>query len=574
MAAPAPPERAGSPPLGLARFAPATTASLADRRAFWQQRVVSASANERPAARLDLARFFLAHALGAEALAVLGAAEADAAPAGPSLELARRSLTGAAQLLMGRTAEAAAGLGAPALDADPEAALWRAVLAGTRADWSLAAQELARSGTTLDDYPRPLQLRLGLPAARSALEAGDQDEATRLLGWLQGLKPGPVERDRVAFVAGLAQARRGAIDDALRIWRGLEQSQDDQTRVEAGFARVQTLLDGGRLSPAEALAGLVAARSLWRPHPQEATMLDALARLYLQTGEPSSALHVWQEVLSHFPEAPDAARIAKAMRDGFVATLLPADGAGIGALRAYALYREFPELVPDGAPGDRLRRRLATQLAGLDLVEEAAGLLDPVLDHLEAPAKAETGAEIAELRLRAPDAAAALAALDRSETRGGLPAPLDLQRRILRARALAASGRPDAALALLAGGTDRAQRQLRAEILWDQRDWPRLAGALEDLLPARAGPDGPLAEADRDLVLRLAVAYARQGQVRALEGLRQRFGEAMHGEANEPAFLMATLPSTRASGLEPALTAADEHLARVRAFLNTIRPGS
>ncbi len=482
-----------SAPLGLARFAPATRASLADRRVFWQERVLDATAADRPAARLDLARFFLAHALAAKSLSVLGAtARPDDAPADGPLALARQSLTGAAQLLMGRLADAAVGLEAPALDGDPEAALWRAVLAGARADWPRAAQELDRSERTLDGYPGPLQLRLGLPAVRIAIEAGNQDEATRLLGRLDALDLGPRERDRVAFAHGLAQARRGAIDDADRIWGALERSEDTQTRIEAGYARVQMLLGAGRLTAAEALAKLVAARPLWRPDPQELAMLDGLARLYLRNGEPSRALHTWQELLNHFPDAPDGPRITKAMRDSFVATLLPADGTGIGALRAYALYREFPELVPDGALGDRLHRRLAAQLAGLDLIAPAAALLDPLIDPLKGPARAETGADLAELWLRAPDPAAALAALDRSQVGGDLPAALSVRRRMLRARALAAQDRPDAALALLAAGTtDLAERRLRAEILWQTRDWPRLIGALEDLLPTRANPGAP-----------------------------------------------------------------------------------
>jgi hypothetical protein len=560
-----------SPLLGLARFAPATTGSLPGQREFWRQRVVSAAGRDRPAAQLDLARFFLAHALGAEALAVLGATEPGEPAAEPALELARRSLIGAAQLLMDRPDEAAAGLEAPALGADPEAALWRAVLAGTRADWPRAAQELARSGAILDDYPLSLQFRLGLPAARIAIEADNQEEASRRLGRLQALDLGPAERDRVAFVEGLAHARLGAIDDADAIWRRLERSQDRETRIEAGFARVQMLLDAGRLSPADGLARLVATRPLWRPDPQERAMLDALARLYLQNDEPAAALHVWQEVLSHFPDAPDAARIAQAMRDSFVAALLPADGGGLGALRAYALYSDFPKLVPDGALGDRLRRRLADQLAGLDLVEQAASVLDPLLDHLKTPAKAETGAWLAELWLRAPDPTAALAALDRTETGDDLPPPLIVQRRTLRARALAASGQSAVALALLEGGADQAERRLRVEIPWDQRDWSRLVGALEDLLPAGTGANGPLAEADQNLVTRLAIAYAHQGQAQALDGLRQRFGEAMRGQPGEPAFLIATLAPARAAALEPALAAADQRLTRARAYLDSIR---
>jgi hypothetical protein len=570
--APAAPSSSVSSPLGLARFAPASPSSILERRTYWQQRVVNASARDRPSARLDLARFFLAQALGAEALAVVEVAKPEATPLEPALELARRTITGAAQLLMDRPDEAATGLEAPALDADPEAALWRAVLAGARADWPRAARELARSGATLDEYPAPLQLRLGLPVARIAIEAGDQDEAARRLGRLQALELGPVERDRVAFIAGLAKARRGALDEADEIWHRLERSEDRQTRIAAGFARVQMLLHAGRLSPAEALARLAAARPLWRPHPEEPAMLDGLARAYLQNHEPSAALYIWREVLSRFPGTPDAARIAKAMRDSFVASLLPADGTGIGPIRAFALYRDFPELVPDGALGERLRRSLAAQLAGLDLIEPAASLLGPSLEDLEMPTKAETGAWLAELWLRAPNPAAALAALDRTETAGDLAEALSRQRRLLRARALAASDRQESALALLEGGADPAERRLRAGILWDQHDWPRLIGALEPLLPAGAGPRGPLAEPEQELVIRLAVAYAHQGEARALEELRRRLGEAMHGQASEPAFLMATLPSLRAPGLVPALAAADEELGRVRAYLQTILP--
>ena len=558
--------------LDLARFAPASIASLADQRVLLEQKALDAAVEDRPAARLELARLLLAHGLAAEALGMLGImGRPDDTPADGPRGLARQGLTGAAQLLMGRLDEAATGLLAPALDADPEVALWRAALAAAHGDWPHAAEELARSDRILDVYPEALQLRLGLPAARIAIEVGNRDEATRLLGRLKALTLPPGERARVAFLDGLAQARGGAIDDAERIWAALEQGEDDQTRIEAGYARVQMLLDAGRLAPADALARLAAARPRWRPHPQEIAMLDGLARLYLRTGDPKHALHTWQEVLTHFPGAPETERVAKAMRDAFVATLLPEDGAGVGTLTAYALYQDFPELVPEGEPGDRLRRRLAAGLAGLDLVKPAAALLDPLIEHLTGPARAEAGADLAELWLRQPDPAAALAALDRSQVEGELAQALSMQRTVLRARALAASDQPDAALTLLAGATDPAQQQLRAEILWQQRDWSHLTGALEDLLQTRADPDGPLAEAGQDLVIKLAVAYARRGDAGALERLRARYGLAMRGQAGEAAFLMATLPPARVAGPDAALALAADRLDRVRAYLEAIR---
>ena len=493
-------------------------------------------------------------------------------PPTAGLHVARQGLTGAAQLLMGRLEEAATDLLAPALDGDPEIALWRAALAAAHGDWSHAGAEFARSGGILDSYPAPLQLRLGLPAVRTAIEAGHQDEAARLLGLLKALELAPGERARVAFLDGLAQARRGAIDDADRIWAALEQGDDDQTRVAAGYARVQMLLDAGRLTPAEALARLAAARPRWRPHPQEIAMLDGLARLYLRTGDPGSALRTWQEVLSHFPGAPETERVAKAMRDAFVATLLPEDGAGIGALRAYALYQDFPELAPAGDLGDRVSRRLAAGLAGLDLIKPAAALLDPLLDHLDGSAKAEAGAYLAELWLRQPDPAKALAALDHSQVRGELPPALNVQRRLLRARVLAAVG---------SGGCGAEPAGRRHATSPSSGCGPRSSGSSatgriwparsRTLLRTRADPGGPLVEAEQDLVIELAVAQARQRDAGALDQLRARFDLAMHGQPGEPAFLMATLPPGPAGELPAALALADQHLDRVRAYLDAIR---
>ena len=234
-------------------------------------------------------------------------------------------------------------------------------------------------------------------------------------------------------------------------------------------------------------------------------------------------------------------------------------------------YRDFPELLHlEGALGDRLRRQLAARLAGLDLIEPAAALLDELIERgLSGPAKAEAGAELAELRLRQPDAAAALAALDRSRVDDQLVPALSVQRRLLRARALAAAGQPDAALALLDGRPGRPEQLLRAEILWQTRDWSRFAHCVEDLLARREDSKAPLPEEDQELVIRLALAYARQAQPGALERLRARFAHAMRGQADEAAFLIATLTSGRPVEPEAVLAVAAEHLARTRDYLNS-----
>jgi hypothetical protein len=355
------------------------------------------------------------------------------------------------------------------------------------------------------------------------------------------------------------------VDRATEIWHALEEGPDHDSRIKAGYARVQLLQGAGRLSPDEAVARLAPVRALWRGHPWQARMLEGLAELYRRSGDRAAAIRTWHDLLVEFPALPDAQRIELAMRDAFAEALQ--QDAATGAVRAYALYRDFPDLVAAGPPGDRVRQGLATRLAELDLLEPAAELLGELVERrLSGAAKATAGADLAALRLRQPDPAAALAALERSRVADGLPAELERRRRLLQARALAAAERPAEALALLDGRRGPDERQLQAEILWQLRDWPRLALTLEDLLAPRAEA-AALSEAEQDLVIRLAVAYDQQADRAALVRLRARFGAGMSGQPGEPAFLMATMAPGRPVEPEAVLAVAAEHLGRVRDYL-------
>jgi hypothetical protein len=546
--------------LDLARFAGALPA-----RDALQKRIAQAAApDERHAARLELARWLLSRALAPEALAVLAVLNDDATA---TVHPDRQLLAGAAALLSGRLDHAAGVLAAPALDDDPEVALWRAALAAAREEWPQAARELARAKPILAGYPAALQVRLGLPAVRAASEAGAHDLARQVLDGLAQLDLGPLERSRLAFHQGLAAARRGAIDRADEIWRGLEDGPDDETRIQAAYSRVQMLLEAGRLTMEEALARLGPARALWRGHPWEAHMLDGLARLHRQAGDHASAIRAWHDLLAVVPAPADAARVRALMAGSFAEALLP--GAATGAVRALALYRDFPELMPDGAAGVQLRRGLAAQLAELDLLEPATRLLAELLEQPPSgQPRAEAGAALAELWLRAPDPAAALGALERTAVANDQAAPLVARRRLLQARALAAANRPQEALALLNGRTSRSEQLERSEILWQLRDWQALAPALERLLGSYGDPATALAAEDQALVLRLAVARAQAADSGALARLRARFGAALRGAAGEPAFLMATMTPGRAVAPEAALAVAAEHSAQVQSYLD------
>ena len=557
-----------SSPLGLRSWGSLARQQLDDRRLELNLRIADAAPEARPLVRLELARLLLAQAMAAEALGVLGTVDEPEATAGrPEIALAQEALTGAAQLLMGRTGEAATALGAAGLDGDREAALWRAALAAAGRDWPSAVRELARSAGVLGAYPQRLRSRLGLSIARAALDAGDLARAGELLERVNSLDLSAAERAQAGFLMGLARARAGQSDDAEDIWASVAGRGDPRTRLPADLARIEMLLDAGRIGPHEALLALERDRALWRGHPDEASMLDRLAALRLETGAPESAVRTWHEMRERFPAAAVEERIEGRMAEALITALLGRDAIP-DPVQAYALYLDFAGLIPDGDIRSRITRRLADQLAGLDLVHQAADLLGGLADEqLAAGERTALGARIAELRLGQPDADAALQALDASMPQGELPDASIATRRVLRAQALARLDRPGEALAVLADAASPAERRLRAELRRRSGDITGLIRDLEALLEQDDGPAAPLAPERQRLVFELALAYERASDVEALRRLRERFERSMADAPAEAAFMMTTMIDPPPSGTEAALARSAVEVKRIEDYL-------
>ncbi len=555
-------------PLGLVGWEQRSTDTEPQRRAALLQALAQAAPDDRAARRVDLARHYLSRALAAEALGVLGRVDG---PEDEAARAARTALRGAAELLMGRIDRAAGELGAAAFDDDPEVALWRAAIAAGQHDWPQAERELARSREVLSAYPQALRVRLGLAAASIAIETENAELAATVLAQLQGLELARDERARLAFLSGVASAHNGAIETADEIWRALEQDAPVDVRIQAAFARTELLLQTSELKPGEAIARLKATRSLWPGHPWEERMLNGLARIQMDAGDRPGALRTWRELLKRFPATVDAQAITTRMREALIASL-GADGeAGLEPVQAYALFREFEQLIPHDEPGDGLRRRMAERLAALDLIRPAAASLETLLDGWPAGVdKAAAGADLAELWLREPDPEAALAALERSRIQTPLPAALDQRRRILQAAALTRLERRTAALSLLDGLDTPAADQLRVALFWQQQDWSHLVFAIEAALARRPASEAPWTENAQAMVVQLALAYGHLGQSAALAQLRTRFAAGFRDQPLEPAFLMATVASDATLEPEAILAQAEQHLQRVRGYLDSV----
>lgn len=498
------------------------------------QRAATAEAGERLGlARLALARFYFAHGLDSETLGVLTVIEADT----PRLALDPEVLLmkGASQLMLKDYAGAATSLAHPALAGEREALLWQAAFAAEAEDWPAAATGFAAALDLLESYPRNLRLAIGLAAAEAFLQTGSLEVASAELGRLRRLDLDERERAQVDVVQGKLQLAAGDPEQARALWSAVRDGPHRASQARARLALIELGLDEGDLSPAAGTEELERLRFAWRGDLFEFTLLRKLADLYVQQNRHRDALLALREAVIHFPEGPVARNAAQRMREIFAEIFHGAGDPAVPPLRALALYQEFMELTPAGPEGDRIIAALADRLVEVDLLERAAELLEgQVRYRLEGAQKARIGARLALVRLLDRDPEASLEALDFSAAEG-LDEKLASQRRQLKARALAALGRAEEALAALDGDDSLDTEQLRADIHWQRRAWPEAAASLSKLVPLLP-PRRPLTEEESKLVVNLATALLLANDRVALADLNRRYGSAMAASARADTF--------------------------------------
>jgi hypothetical protein len=186
----------------------------------------------REAARMALARFYLANELGAEAKGVL-----DATSRAPRMAREAAALRGLALLMLNRAEEAIDELTSPALAQSGEGALVR-VAALAAAGRYVEASDLFRTwARDLPALPRPLQRIVGMAALRAAIELDRTEDAGALLLALEAREPAGLIEPRLAVLAGRLAARVGQEANAARLFSAAENSGDEIAAAEARHYR-------------------------------------------------------------------------------------------------------------------------------------------------------------------------------------------------------------------------------------------------------------------------------------------------------------------------------------------------
>lgn len=498
--------------------------------------------DERTDARMNLIQFFLAHGMAAEPLGVLKVLADDLPAVKKRADF--RLYRGMANFLMARYDEAKTDLEGEQLDGNDEGRFWRSLVDLAMGDIDPAVLMGVRSTSQIvTPYPRALRIPLTFWVADASVRELDSEKATEVLEALGAEELTAAEQSQLAYFQGLNNEVVGDFETAILNWETAMQGDHRPSQVLAALARIELLLRMDRISRVEAIEEMESLRFAWRGGDFEFNLLRRLGGLYLGQGGFREGLTTLRQAATYFREREDAQEVTQQMSDTFTALYLRGVADRMAPVSAIALYEEFKELTPVADLGNEMIRKLADRLVGVDLLTEAAELLDNQIKfRLKDAEKSRVGAQLAVVKILAKDFTGAIEALEISET-DNLPSELVTQRRHLNARALLGMERNLEALALIEEDTSPEAEKLRAEAYWAAGDWPRVAQAMRELVRASgARPGEALSEEQALHVLNYAIALTLGGNDRGLLKLREDYRAAMIEAEFGDAFTLIATP--------------------------------
>jgi tetratricopeptide (TPR) repeat protein len=500
----------------------------------------SAGAEPRNAAQVDLARFYMARVMYPEAVGVLNLALADAKPGAE--DPAALIVHALANILMGRPERALKDLASPAIGTNYDSQLWKAMVSARQSKWADAREKFKSAEFAITSLPIDLQRIVIADAMHASIEVKDYPGAAKRASELDVIGIAPEQTASIAVLRGRLAEGLGRDKDALDEYKRAATSPDRPAATEAKLLEIALKQKRDEISQEDALRELETLSVLWRGDALEVHTLEMLARIYADSGrfaESFGAVRIANLLAPNLEVARQGQDAASAL---FAQLFLGAKGDDLPAIDALGMFYEFRDLTPIGRRGDEMIRRLADRLVAVDLLDQAAELLQYQVDkRLEGAARAQVAARLAMVYLTNRKPERAIIAL-RSTRIADLSGELRQQRLLLESRAQSDVGRHDLALDIVSNITGREAIRLRSDIHWAARQWRESAEQIELYYADRWRDFKPLSAAEKSDILRAVVGYALAEDVIGISRFREKYLPLMSSDADRTAFEIASKP--------------------------------
>jgi len=505
----------------------------------------AAPVSKRRHARLNLARFYLAKDMAPEAKAVLDVALSDQ----HSDDVTGSVLTAVADVMLDRPEEALKVLAKPQVGNQQDAPVWRAIALARQGKWADAQKIFKTISAAIAALPIELQRMAMKEALRSAIEVRDFNSATRVINEIETVGVTPDLEPTINVLVGRLYEGLGRNEDALSSYRAAATSGNRRAAAQGRLREIALTFATGGMGRKDVINDLETLTTVWRGDETETEGLKLLAHLYTEDSRYRDAFHVMRTALLAHPNSDLTRKIQDEAAVTFESLFLGGKGEALPPIEALGLFYDFRELTPIGRRGDEMIRRLADRLVSVDLLDQAAELLQHQVDHrLQGAARAQVATRLAVVYLlnRKPDRA--LATLQKTRA-ADLSNDLRDQRLLIEARAMSNLGRHEVALELITNINSREAMRLRSDVLWAARRWRDAGEQIELLYGNRWREFAPLNDTERSDILRAAICYALSEESIGVARLREKYEAKFSEGADRRAFEVVTAP-IGASGSE------------------------
>lgn len=548
--------------------------------------------------RVRLAQVYLSSGMAPEALAMLDGVKRTDANFYRSAKLS--ALRGAANFILQRYQEAAKDFSATELNNNKEMAFWRNMLAdlqgkdGTYDYLDLNTDYISR-------YPPIFRQKIAVVAADRAVESKEYNTAIKIFETLGGAAAESKEANAkkeggegekktgekkvaasavpeliapishyVKFLMAKIAADTGQSDESMKQLTELSEDYSHPfVRSRAEYSRIILEMNRDIINKGQVVDRLERLRLAWHGDALELKVLGFLGDIYADNKDFVNAMRIWDNAVHAYAGTPQAAELTHKMEETFVRMFNEGTADSLAPLDALALYYQYKNYAPPGSVGREMTANLADRLVSMDLLEQAANLLEHQMrNDTEKSQRSQIGAKVATIYLMNHEPKKALRALQDS-VYGENPLALHQLRNRLAAESLVELNDSDKGWQILAQDDSVDAEHIRLNILWEKRDWPRIIHTVETILKARKDISAPITLEESEHVIQLALAYIFENNKEQLQYLHDYFTPLMAGNPNKPLFDFIT-----ATDVTPTPTNFDDvvkHMMATRSFIDSYK---
>jgi hypothetical protein len=373
-------------------------------------------------------------------------------------------------------------------------------------------------------YPPHLQVELRLSEARTLFAEERFNRLEKRIFDMERLVPDGDIPAEAKLLLAKAYLKQEKYPEAEKLLAEVSQSDNPAAAFMAQYEFVIHLLDHDELTKSRALAHLEDLRFLWRGGQLEQDILYRLGTMYINQEDYRKGLERLKYYSIYFSDSPIIEDVAEKMTQSFYDIFFNKKSLETrDPLEILGLYYDFRELTPPGEQGDQLIAKVGNELRQLGLFDRAIKVLKHQLEfRTQSPVeKAKLASQLAELYLISLDYEDGLNILASTESKH-IPNEVRQERRLLKARLLMASGKTSEAHDILMAAVNQKSKFLRAELAWEEKDYPAFIKVAETLLVEQDSPEKWEAE-DHTNFARLAFAYGATDDIAKVKWLEKKY---------------------------------------------------